>query len=152
MLLVFFGGVVIAGLGQGKKKLPLPSAGMCPLREGVATVDTFRQYYYGDPRPGLTIEGKDSLVLSVRDGEVQAVFSVGDVKAVIIRSGTYYFYTCTNLDSVYVSKGQQVKAGQVLGTRPVDLPLEFLFSLGDGRDRWDQQRFVDCKVVYAKRR
>lgn len=48
------------------------------------------------------------------DGEVALITYIGDVQAVIVRHGKY-FTTYSNLSSVSVSKGQQVKTGQVLG-------------------------------------
>jgi murein hydrolase activator len=50
----------------------------------------------------------------VFDGEVALVTYIGDVQAVIVRHGKY-FTTYSNLSSVSVSKGQQVKTGQVIG-------------------------------------
>ena len=44
----------------------------------------------------------------------RSVFSVGDVQGVILKHGKY-FTTYSNLGSVSVSKGQQVKMGTVLG-------------------------------------
>jgi septal ring factor EnvC (AmiA/AmiB activator) len=48
------------------------------------------------------------------DGEVVLVTYIGDVQAVIVRHGKY-FTSYSNLSSVNVTKGQQVKIGQVLG-------------------------------------
>jgi len=53
-------------------------------------------------------------VKSVFDGEVVAVFNVGEAKAVIIRHGKY-FTVYSNLASVAVVKGNTVKTGQILG-------------------------------------
>lgn len=53
-------------------------------------------------------------VKAIFDGEVVMVTYVGDVQAVIIRHGRY-FTSYSNLSSVSVSKGQQVKTGQALG-------------------------------------
>ena len=48
------------------------------------------------------------------DGEVSAVMYIGDVQAVIVRHGKY-FSTYSNLSSVSVTKGQQIKTGQTIG-------------------------------------
>ncbi|MEP6746569.1 MAG: peptidoglycan DD-metalloendopeptidase family protein [Bacteroidota bacterium] len=48
------------------------------------------------------------------EGEVALVTYIGDVQAVIVRHGKY-FTTYSNLSSVSVTKGEQVKTGQVLG-------------------------------------
>lgn len=81
---------------------------------------------------GITIEtdaGKS--VKAVFDGEVTGVISIGSVDAVVIKHGKY-FSTYSNLESVSVSKGQQVKRGQVIGKVAEkdagDGDLEFLIS------------------------
>ncbi len=51
---------------------------------------------------------------AVFDGEVVLITYIGDVQAVILRHGKY-FTSYSNLGSVSVAKGQQVKTGQVLG-------------------------------------
>ncbi|HMP87696.1 MAG TPA: M23 family metallopeptidase, partial [Lacibacter sp.] len=53
-------------------------------------------------------------VKSVFEGEVVSVFDVGGMSAVMLKHGKY-FTTYSNLSAVTVSKGQQVKVGQVLG-------------------------------------
>lgn len=64
---------------------------------------------------GITIEADaGSSVKAVFDGEVTSVLSIGGTQAVILKHGRYYT-TYSNLASVNVSKGQQVKIGQVLG-------------------------------------
>jgi hypothetical protein len=151
-MLVFAVGMAVAGMGQGKKKIQWPSKAMCPLRGGFITLDTAaRAAWRGDRSAGLSIEGTDSLVVSVKDGIVQAIFSVGEIKAVMIRSGVHYFYTYCNLDTVFVNKGQEVKSGQVLGILQSEMPLDFVFSTDKGSSPENQLRFVDCKVVYVKR-
>lgn len=74
--------------------------------------------------PGTNLKGSQdfitiaspegSAVKAVFDGEVASVFDVGGMSAVTIRHGKY-FTTYSNLASVTVSKGQQVKTGQVIG-------------------------------------
>ena len=77
---------------------------------------------------GLTITiSAGSPVTAVFDGEVQAVFPVEDVEAVIIRHGKY-FTVYSNLSTVSVVKGEQVKSGQVLGHVADIGQLEFLLS------------------------
>ena len=53
-------------------------------------------------------------VKAVFDGEVVLITYISDVQAVIIRHGKY-FTSYSNLSSVSVTKGQQVKTGQVIG-------------------------------------
>jgi murein hydrolase activator len=90
---------------------------------------------------GITIEcAAGSSVLAVFDGEVQNVFNVGDVTAVMIRHGKY-FTTYSNLASVSVSRGQAIKTGQVLGKLADIGQLEFVLS--DDKDHlFDPERWL----------
>jgi septal ring factor EnvC (AmiA/AmiB activator) len=90
---------------------------------------------------GITIESAPGTsVTAVFDGEVQGVFFVGDVSAVMIRHGKY-FTTYSNLSSVSVSKGQAVKMGQQLGKLAEIGQLEFVLS--DDKDRlFDPERWL----------
>jgi len=77
---------------------------------------------------GITIETTPGTnVTSVFKGEVQSVFNVGDVSAVMIRHGKY-FTTYSNLSTVSVTKGQQVNTGQVLGKLADIGQLDFVLS------------------------
>lgn len=53
-------------------------------------------------------------VKSIADGEVSSVLDLGGEQAVLIRHGKYYT-TYSHLSSANVSRGQQVRAGTVLG-------------------------------------
>ena len=65
--------------------------------------------------PGITIGTQTgNAVKSVFDGEVVAIFNLGDGMAVTVRHGRY-FTTYSNLTGVSVSKGSGVKTGQALG-------------------------------------
>jgi len=90
---------------------------------------------------GITIESPaGTSVTAVFDGDVQSVFNVGDVSAVMIRHGRY-FTTYSNLSSVSVSKGQSVKTGQVLGKLGDIGQLDFVLS--DDKDRtFDPERWL----------
>jgi septal ring factor EnvC (AmiA/AmiB activator) len=90
---------------------------------------------------GITIESSPGTsVTAVFDGEVQSVFNVGDVSAVMIRHGKY-FTTYSNLSSVSVSKGQTVKTGQLLGKLGDLGQLEFVLS--DEKDKvFDPERWL----------
>ena len=59
------------------------------------------------PSPGVTAK-------TVFDGDVVGVFNMGDGMAVTIRHGKY-FTTYSNLSSVSVKKGDDVKTGQAIG-------------------------------------
>ncbi|MFT3845553.1 MAG: M23 family metallopeptidase [Lacibacter sp.] len=80
---------------------------------------------YGDyVVPGTPIKGHQDFITiaspagtSVKvvfDGEVVSVFDVGGMSAVTVRHGKY-FTTYSNLSSVGVSKGQNIKTGQTVG-------------------------------------
>ena len=66
--------------------------------------------------PGLTIEtDNNTAVKSVFDGVVTSMFYVEDKPAVIVAHGRY-FSAYSNLATAVVKTGDQVKAGQLLGT------------------------------------
>ncbi|MDB5192051.1 MAG: peptidoglycan DD-metalloendopeptidase family protein [Segetibacter sp.] len=74
--------------------------------------------------PGSKIRGQSdgitialptgSSVKAVADGEVSSVFDLGGEQAVLIRHGKY-FTTYSHLSSSNVNRGQQVRAGTVVG-------------------------------------
>ncbi len=65
---------------------------------------------------GTNYVGKEGArARAVFDGEVSAVFSLNGMKNVLVRHGSYISVYC-NLSSVIVSKGQKVKARDLLGT------------------------------------
>ena len=69
---------------------------------------------WGD-MPGIEISlPVSSNIKAVADGVVSAIFDLGGGQTVVIRHGKY-FTTYNNLSSASVSKGQEVKAGKVLG-------------------------------------
>jgi len=69
---------------------------------------------WGD-MPGIEISlPVNSNIKAVADGVVSAIFDLGGGQTVVIRHGKY-FTTYNNLSSASVSKGQEVKAGKVLG-------------------------------------
>jgi murein hydrolase activator len=90
---------------------------------------------------GITIEANPGTVVkAVFDGEVQSVFNVGDVNAIMVRHGKY-FTTYSNLESVVVTKGQQVKTGQLIGKVSEIGQLEFILS--DDKDHnFDPERWL----------
>ena len=56
---------------------------------------------------------------SIFDGEVSAVFQLGALKNVLVRHGSYISVYC-NLSSTIVTRGQKVKARDILGTVAAD--------------------------------
>src|SRR6202012_3374631 len=90
---------------------------------------------------GITIESAaGTSVTAVFDGDVQSVFNVGDVSAVMIRHGKY-FTTYSNLSSVSVSKGQHVHGGQIIGRVGEIAQLEFVLSDEKGRN-YDPEKWL----------
>ncbi len=68
---------------------------------------TFNQFLTFETEAGKSVK-------VIFDGEVTLITYIGDVQAVIVRHGSF-FTTYSNLSSVSVTKGEQVKTGQVLG-------------------------------------
>lgn len=71
--------------------------------------------------PGITIctPKAGTNVKAVFDGEVVSVFNIADTKSVMIRHGKY-FTVYSNLSSVNVSKGSDVKTNQLIGKVAAD--------------------------------
>jgi septal ring factor EnvC (AmiA/AmiB activator) len=123
---------------KDKGHLPWPiSSGTIAMRFGP------HEYIKGivHNNQGITIESTaGSSVTAVFEGDVQSVFNVGDVSAVMIRHGKY-FTTYSNLSSVAVSKGQSVKTGQMLGKLGDIGQLEFVLS--DDKDHlFDPEKWL----------
>jgi len=97
-----------------RAKLPWPvDNGIVTLHFGTNKIDNTLLTF---DNPGITIATPSSgvAVKAVFDGEVSAVFNLGDGMAITIRHGKY-FTTYSNLSSVSVSKGTAVKTGQQIG-------------------------------------
>lgn len=79
--------------------------------------------------PGTAMRGQNdgitiavpigTAVKAVADGKVSAIFDLGGQNAVLINHGKY-FTTYSNLGAVNVNKGDEVKAGKVLGAAAAD--------------------------------
>jgi murein hydrolase activator len=129
---------------KNRGSLPWPiESGRISMRFGPQRVEGLDRLTYDNQ--GLTFEtdaGKS--VKAVFDGEVSSVFSVGSGEAVIIKHGRY-FTTYSNLSSVNVSKGQQVKTGQTLGRvaeKDDNLgELEFIIS-NDASRNFDPEKWL----------
>lgn len=97
-----------------RAKLPWPvDNGVLTLRFGPNKIENTLLTF---DNPGLTIAtpAAGAPVKAVFDGEVSGVYNIGDGMVVTIRHGKY-FTTYSNLSSVSVAKGAQVKTGQVIG-------------------------------------
>jgi len=104
---------------NNKNKLPWPvDQGYVCIHYGSYTIEGTK--LRGD-NPGITIctPQPGTNVKSVFDGEVVSVFNIGDTKSVMIRHGKY-FTVYSNLSSVSVSKGAEVKRNQSIGKVAVD--------------------------------
>lgn len=109
---------------QHKHELPWPVSGTVSMVFGP------HEYIKGiiHNNQGVTIDcAAGTAVKAVFDGEVQSIFNVSDVQAVMIRHGRY-FTTYSNLGTVSVTKGEQVKTGQVIGRVGDAAQLEFILS------------------------
>lgn len=90
---------------------------------------------------GVTIDAHaGSVVKAVFDGEVENVFNIGDVEAVMVRHGKY-FTTYSNLSTVSVTKGEKVHTGQILGQVGDIGQLEFVVSDEKGNN-YDPERWL----------
>lgn len=99
-------------LNRGKLPWPVDN-GVVILHFGNNKIDNTLLTF---DNPGLTIATPSSgvPVKAIFDGEVGGVYNLGDGMAVTVRHGKY-FTTYSNLSSVSVTKGMQVKTGQSLG-------------------------------------
>ncbi|MCX8018961.1 MAG: peptidoglycan DD-metalloendopeptidase family protein [Chitinophagaceae bacterium] len=97
-----------------RSRLPWPvDNGIVTLRYGFNKIENTLLTF---DNPGITIAtpAPGVPVKAVFDGEVVAVYSLGDGSVVTLRHGKY-FTTYSNLSSVMVSKGMTVKTGQQIG-------------------------------------
>jgi len=126
---------------KNRGSLPWPVTGNVSMHFGP-------QKYFGEityDNPGITIEAAaGNTVKAVFDGDVSSVLSIGPVQCVILKHGKY-FTTYSNLASVNVSKGQQVKRGQVIGKVAEKDDgkgdIEFLIS-NDANHNFDPERWL----------
>lgn len=97
-----------------KARLPWPvDNGVLALRFGSNKIENTLLTF---DNPGITIATPAAgvPVKAVFDGEVSAIYSLGDGTAITIRHGKY-FTTYSNLAGVTVTKGTMVKTGQQIG-------------------------------------
>lgn len=126
---------------KNRGSLPWPVTGNVSMHFGP-------QKYFGEityDNPGITIEATaGASVKAVFDGDVTAVISIGPVQGVILKHGKY-FTSYSNLSSVAVSKGQQVKRGQSIGKVAEKDDgkgdIEFLIS-NDANHNFDPERWL----------
>lgn len=100
---------------QNKGRLPVPITGSYKLGERFGTYNVPGMKNVQLDNKGVNYIGKfGAQARSVFDGEVTAVFQFYGTKGVLVRHGSYISVYC-NLSSVKVSRGQKVKARDVLG-------------------------------------
>lgn len=103
-----------SSFASNRAKLPWPvDNGVVILRYGNNKIENTLLTF---DNPGITIATPSAgvPVKAIFDGEVSAVYSLGDGTAITIRHGKY-FTTYSNLSGVTVSKGTSVKTGQQIG-------------------------------------
>lgn len=86
-------------------------------------------------------------VKSVADGVVSAVFDLGSGQTVVVRHGKY-FTAYSNLSGISVNKGQEIKAGKLLGKSVAGLNGEgqIIFMVqNDKGDNLDPERWLKAR-------
>ena len=99
---------------QGRLPVPVSGAYTVSSRYGSYNVSGLRGVTLDNKGVNLTC-ASPAQARAVYEGQVTAVFSVGGLKNVLIRHGSYISVYC-NLASVSVRTGQYVKARQSIGT------------------------------------
>ena len=101
---------------KNKRKLPWPvDKGFVGITFGRNVVNGLA---FDSPGISIITPSPGASVKSVFDGEVAAVYNLGDGMAVTIRHGKY-FTTYSNLASVSVNKKDVIQTGQVIGKNAV---------------------------------
>ena len=100
---------------RNKGRLPVPITGSYMVGSHFGTYNVPGLKNVRLDNKGTNYVGRSgAMARSIFDGEVSAVFQFGDTKNVLVRHGSYISVYC-NLSSVRVSKGQKVKARDILG-------------------------------------
>ena len=116
--------IVSDNFEKNKGRLPWPV-------ESGAIKTPFGNYGIPDTKivgnnPGITIETPaGGSVRAVFDGDVSSVFDIEGLSVVLVRHGKY-FTTYSGLSTVSISKGDKVKAGQVIGKSSPSGEIDFL--------------------------
>lgn len=101
---------------QNRGRLPVPITGSYMLGERYGRYNVPGMTNVQLDNKGVNYIGKNGAkARAVFDGEVTAVFKFYNTKGVLIRHGSYISVYC-NLASVQVSKGQKVRARDLIGT------------------------------------
>ena len=98
--------------------------------------------------PGIEISlPVGSNIKSVADGVVSTIFDLGGSQTVVVRHGKY-FTTYSNLSSTNADKGQEIRAGKVLGKAAVGLSGEgqIIFMVTNDKNiNLDPERWLKSK-------
>jgi septal ring factor EnvC (AmiA/AmiB activator) len=122
---------------KNKGHLPWPISGTVSMAFGLHELIPGVKHY----NIGVTIDAQSGAVVkAVFDGEVENVFNVGDVEAVMIRHGKY-FTTYSNLGTVSVQKGTKIHMGQIVGQVDSKGQLDFVVSDEKGIN-YDPERWL----------
>lgn len=101
---------------QNKGRLPVPITGNYMLGERFGTYNVPGMNNVQLDNKGTNYIGKPGAkARAVFDGEVTAVFQFYGTKGVLVRHGSYISVYC-NLSSVIVSRGQKLKARDLIGS------------------------------------
>ncbi len=131
------------GFAQNKGRLPVPITGQYMVGAHYGA-NTSRRRNVTLTNKGVNYVGrKGARARTVFDGEVSAVFSLGGMKNVLVRHGSYISVYC-NLSSVIVKKGQKVKARDLLGTVASDYTGAYVlhFQLRKETTRLNPEQWV----------
>ena len=115
---------------SNRGRLPMPISGGYRIVSGYGQHNVEGLKGVQLDNKGINIKGQaGAQVRSVFDGEVCAVFNISGVMGVMVRHGRY-ITVYTNLASISVRRGQQVKTRQALGTVGSEGLLQFQLRSG----------------------
>ena len=101
-------------LEQNKGHLPVPITGPYRIERRFGLTHITSSVVLDNK--GVNYQGQAGAhARAIFDGEVSAVFQIGSLKNVLVRHGSYISVYC-NLSSTIVTRGQKVKARDILGT------------------------------------
>ena len=101
-------------LEQNKGRLPVPITGPYRIERRFGLTHITGSVVLDNK--GVNYQGQAGAhARSIFDGEVSAVFQLGNLKNVLVRHGSYISVYC-NLSSTIVTRGQKVKARDLIGT------------------------------------
>ena len=101
-------------LEQNKGRLPVPITGPYRIERRFGLTHITSSVVLDNK--GVNYQGQAGAhARAIFDGEVSAVFQIGSLKNVLVRHGSYISVYC-NLSSTIVTRGQKVKARDILGT------------------------------------